>query len=64
MSYLVYKRDSYIIYLTLRAKEDILTRTGLYNIETLVLALTKQGKRGLLVKTLLVKKEKGQKGLV
>ena len=63
MGYLVYKRDSYIIYLTLRAKEDILTKTGLYNIKTLVLALTKQSKRGLLIKTPLVKKEKGQKGL-
>jgi hypothetical protein len=61
LRYLNYKRDLYIIYLTLRVKEDNPTR--LYNDKSLVLIPKRQSKRENLVKsvqTLQIKKE--QKG--
>jgi hypothetical protein len=60
LGYLSCKRDLYIIYLTLGAEEDSPTR--LYNIESLVPTLKRQGKKETPINSIPIKKEKGQKG--
>jgi hypothetical protein len=55
------ERDSYVIHLTLGVEENNLTEP--YDIESLVLILKRQGKKETSIKSILIKKEKGQKGL-
>ena len=59
LGYLNYERDSYIIYLTLGVEEN--NPTELYNIESPVPILKRQGKKETLIKSIPIKKEKGQK---
>ena len=60
LGYLGCERDSYIIHLTLGVEEDNLV--GLYDIESPVLVKKGRNKKATLVKTALIKIEKGQKG--
>jgi hypothetical protein len=55
------ERDLYVIHLTLSVEENNLTE--LYDIKSLVLILKRQGKKETLIKSIPIKKEKGQKGL-
>ena len=59
LGYLSCERDSYIIHLTLGVEENNLVE--LYDIESLVLTLKRQGKKETLIKSILIKKKNGQK---
>ena len=60
MRYLSCEKDSYIIHLTLGVEEDNLAVS--YDIESLVLTLKRRGKKETSIKSIPIKKEKGQKG--
>ena len=60
LGYLGCERDSYIIHLTLGVEEDNLVE--LYDIESLVPTLKRRGKKETPIKSIPIKKEKGQKG--
>ena len=60
LGYLNCERDSYVIYLTLGIEEN--NPTELYNIESPVPILKRRGKKEILIKSIPIKKGKGQKG--
>ena len=60
LGYLGCERDSYIIHLTLGVEEDNPAES--YDIESPVPTLKRQGKKETPIKSISIKKEKGQKG--
>jgi hypothetical protein len=60
LGYLSCERDSYIIHLTLGVEEGNLVES--YDIESPVPTLKRRGKKETPVKSIPIKKEKGQKG--
>jgi hypothetical protein len=60
LGYLNCERDLYIIHLTLGVEENNLVES--YDIESLVPILKRRGKKETPIKSILIKKGKGQKG--